>query len=54
MALMRNASVLLAACGALALAGCASGGGGKPYQTSGFHLMGGHAARGPAPAMRMT
>ena len=50
MALMRNASVLLAACGALALAGCASGGG-KPYQTSGLHLMGGHAPRGPAPAI---
>ena len=52
MALMRNASVLLAACGALALAGCASGGSGKPYQTSGLHLLGGgRAPRGPAPAI---
>ena len=53
MALMRKASVMLAACGALALAGCAHGGSGQPYQaSSGFHLMGGgHAARGPAPAI---
>ena len=53
MASMRNASVLLAACGALALAGCAHGGSGQAYQSSpGLHLLGGgHAPRGPAPAI---
>ena len=53
MALMRNASVLLAACGALALAGCAHGGSGQAYQSSpGLHLLGGgHGPRGPAPAI---
>jgi hypothetical protein len=52
MALMRNASVLLAACGALALAGCGHTGG-EAYQSSpGLHLLGGgHRPTGPAPAI---
>jgi hypothetical protein len=53
MALMRNASILITACGALVLASCAhNDSGGKPYQSSGFHLLpGGHKSTGPAPAM---
>ena len=52
MALMRKASVMLAACGALAMAGCAHNDGGAPYQTSGLHLLGGgRHASGPAPAI---
>ena len=52
MALMRKASVMLAACGALAMAGCAHNEGGAPYQTSGLHLLGGgRHASGPAPAI---
>jgi hypothetical protein len=52
MALMRNASILITACGALALASCASNSaGGKPYQTGGLHLLPGHKSSGPAPAI---
>jgi len=54
MALMRKASVMLVAVGALALVGCAHGdNGGKPYQaSSGLHLLGGKGkTSGPAPAI---
>ena len=41
MRLMRTASVIAAALGAVALAGCAHRTGGEAYQTAGFHPFGG-------------
>jgi hypothetical protein len=53
MALMRSASVMAAALGAMALAGCAHKDAAQPYKASGggFHPFGGHAPAGPAPAI---